>query len=269
MRTLVFLYTVALLLGLTVAAHAESADMTKPRRDMTGNLVVNASFDQPAQPKGDGHTHGFPAGTSELTGWKVSGGGIDVLGERADRRVNIGAATTLSQPLKLTAGVRYEVSLIVSGVSAGSGQKSGVVRVAGHSFPFSFTPAHYVGEPIWGTFRFEFVGTGPTTLEISSTNGEEHGPHIADIYVAPVGSQHAAGPAQALGTIISVEGDLITLDQVVQVAGTPTKLRTKFHLQKSTHFASGWTPSPAAKVKIIFQMGEDGRKMIIEIGPQT
>lgn len=73
--------------------------------------------------------------------------------------------------------------------------------------------------------------------------------------------------AQAMGTLVSITGDLVLIDQVTKVNGQSVTFHNKFYLQKTTHYAANWKPTQKAKVKIVFQTGTDGRRMIDDIGP--
>lgn len=72
---------------------------------------------------------------------------------------------------------------------------------------------------------------------------------------------------QAIGTIVSVQGELIVLNQVVQVEGQTVTVKNKFYLQKSTLQPPDFKIVPRARVKITFVNSSDGKRMIADIRP--
>lgn len=241
-----------------------------PRRDMSGNILRGGMFSDPQQ-AGNGHAIGYPAGTSVLTGWRVSGGGIDVLdynGNASSRVVNLGSKTVISQEVDLVDGAVYELTFAVACASAGPSVKTGVVRLAGKTFPFTKANATTTAE-IWQMYTFEVVGRGRTTLEIASTTPDNgnHGPFVGAVSLISKSAKAPPAPASASGRIVAVEGDMVAIDQNITVAGTHTVIRTKFFLQPKTQVASGWKPAAGSTVKIQFHVAPDNRRLIDVIGP--
>jgi hypothetical protein len=269
----------AAVLVLALGGALATPYIPKPKRDFTGNLVVNGSFHEPKTPKGGGHADGFPAGTTALTGWTVSGGSISVMdiGDMPEGRVVVlGSNAAISQPLDLPPGRMYEVSFLVTCAPAGPKMRTGRVTIAGKSVPFEREAIY--GDQLndqnyWTLVQFQVAGTGKTVLEIRSTTNDpaQHGPNIADVIVSAQGfvgqSTPTTPPAEAIGDIVKVEGDVLTLDQKVVVGGRAMTVRTHFYLQDSTERAKGWTPTAASRVRLVFRVAADGRRLVVKIEP--
>jgi hypothetical protein len=181
--------------------------------DVPGNLVVNCSFEQPANAPGTFRSVG-PGG--DIGGWTVSQGGdsVDLVEKSffggypvADGSQSLDLNTNnpggVEQRVATVAGGAYRISFQLSGYPAPSANCSATephrIRVSGAGFSqdFSFSADTTAKPP--GNQRFEahtvdFVATGSALIQLRGLNAGCAGPVVDDVTVTRI-----QAPAPALG----------------------------------------------------------------------
>jgi choice-of-anchor C domain-containing protein len=174
-----------------------------------GNLLVNGSFDQIAGTPGNYAV--LAGGSTDITGWTVTGVGIDWLDntywEASDGLASLDLSGTIfngsfvyaggiEQTFATTPGEQYTVSFDLAGNSYFQAIETVRVSAAGQYQDYSFnTAGHSNGDMGWTGQTFTFTATGgSTTLNFSSLDGpgDYIGPTIDNVHVAVAGSSSAA-----------------------------------------------------------------------------
>jgi choice-of-anchor C domain-containing protein len=175
-----------------------------------GDLLVNGSFDQIAGAPGNYAV--VAGGSTDITGWTVTGVGIDWLDntywEASDGLASLDLSGTLfdgsfvyaggiEQTFATTAGEQYTVTFDLAGNSYAQAIETVRVSAAGQSQDYSFdTAGHSNSDMGWIGQTFTFTATGTsTTLNFSSLDGSGDfaGATIDNVHVAAAGSSSIEG----------------------------------------------------------------------------
>lgn len=137
----------------------------------------------------------LPAGDTQITGWTVTGAGIDYIGSywvSADGShsldLSAGAAGGVEQSFDTTAGRRYRVSFAMAGNPAcAPAVKTMQVQASGGaaaSYTFD-TTGHDLANMGWATQTYTFTATGSTsTLSFTSLTDTACGPALDNVVVS-------------------------------------------------------------------------------------
>ncbi|MDF1503165.1 choice-of-anchor C family protein [Roseisolibacter sp. H3M3-2] len=164
----------------------------------SAQIVTNGSFETPTAPANAFTT----LSGSQLTGWTVSQGNVDLIGpgfwqaaagsQSLDLNGDAGAAT-IYQDVALTLGGTYRLSFAMAGNTDGLPVvKTMTVGIGGIDFgTFSFNSAGRSPSAMgWETFTRDFTATG-TTMRLtfaSTTSGCCTGPALDAVSIAAVSS---------------------------------------------------------------------------------
>jgi choice-of-anchor C domain-containing protein len=182
MRLVVAGFAFVLLLPVTSAAPARPA----------ANLLVNGSFEE--GPEDIGEYKSLDKDSTEIKGWKVTRGQIDLCGTfftAADgkRCVDLHGSPGyggVEQTFKTRKGTKYKVELQFA-ASPGAGERGIWVAAAGDKKKFENDPGDSTKDKLnWRKESWEFTALGDeTTLEIYTTEkGDQFaGPIIDDVSV--------------------------------------------------------------------------------------
>jgi choice-of-anchor C domain-containing protein len=172
---------------------------------MKGNLVVNGSFE--TGPFAGSFTN-LPGGTTTITGWTVTGEGIDYIGTlwtAADGTHSLdldgSASSTITPPFDIggvaqtfatTSGTMYLVTFDLAGNPLGLPLiKSMRVSAAGQQAVFTFNvTGKSTANMGWAADSWTFTATGPsTTLEFRSLDTVTGwGPALDNVSVTAIGA---------------------------------------------------------------------------------
>lgn len=138
-------------------------------------VVLNGSFEQ--GPASVGSFTTFGTNSTAITGWRVTGGSVDLIGSywnHSDGRRSLDLsgtqAGTIAQMIPTIAGKRYTVSFDISSNPDRTFAKSMLVGF-GSATPVAVTFAGPITRPLqWQTVSLRFVADAPTTeLSFRST----------------------------------------------------------------------------------------------------
>lgn len=176
-------------LGLLLALPAGLAAPARP----AGNLLVNGSFED--GPEDIGEYRLLDKGATDLKGWKVTRGQIDLIGTfwtSADGKRSLDLHGSpgyggVEQTFKTKKGTRYKVELQLAS-TPGAGERGVWLEAAGDRKQFEADSKDGNREQLnWTRVVWEFTATGDeTTLEIYTTvKGDDfRGPAVDRVSVA-------------------------------------------------------------------------------------
>jgi len=157
-------------------------------------LLVNGSFEL-GPPPFDNHDIDIPSGSTDITGWLVTGGGIDLLEDPWDvtdglRGVDLDGRSPggIAQTFATNAGELYAVSFDLSGNPEGPAILKMVrVTVGGFSQDYTFdSSGQTIDALLWQTIVFLFVASeANSTLSFASLSvpGNAYGALIDNVNV--------------------------------------------------------------------------------------
>ena len=134
--------------------------------------VVNGSFETGPNPNGGLGFITLGTGDSSITGWTVTGGSIDYIGnywtaQDGSRSIDLAGTSlgTLTQTLTDTiVGQRYAVNFWVSKTpDGGAATRTGTFAAGGQTFNFSYATPNDRTNMNWQLETFEFFATSTTT----------------------------------------------------------------------------------------------------------
>jgi choice-of-anchor C domain-containing protein len=156
------------------------------------------------------------AGSNNITGWIVGGGGVDYIGSYwqagdGTRSVDLSALEPgfISQTFDTTLGQSYLVTFLLAGNPDGPPPvKSLGVSAAADSGLYTFdTTGHTTSAMGWTLEQFIFTATGPTTtLTFTSNSATSFGPALDNVSVSEI-SEVVPEP----GTWVMLGGGLLAL----------------------------------------------------------
>ena len=135
------------------------------------NLVFNGSFEEAiVNPGGSFLTLG--TGSTAITGWTVSAGSIDYIGDYwnaqdGDRSIDLAGSSlgTISQSVATTALQFYTVDFYASrNPDGGEALRTGTISFGGTTMPFQYSASNSLGNMNWQLYSYTFAATGPFTL---------------------------------------------------------------------------------------------------------
>jgi choice-of-anchor C domain-containing protein len=156
--------------------------------------IINGSFEQGPTIYGDSKL--LSNGSTEITGWTVTGNSIDLLGpvwQASDGQRSLDLSGNypggIQQSFSTVPGVTYWVSFDLSGNPEG-GPQFKTVRVTIGSFQqvYSVDSANQTRSSlVWHPISFWFVASSSSaTLSFTSLNSGAYGPLLDDVAVWPV-----------------------------------------------------------------------------------
>lgn len=135
------------------------------------------------------------AGDTGITGWEVTGAGIDYIGPywqaaEGDRSVNLsaGGAGGIQQTFDTVAGHQYQVTFSLAGNPSNPPVKTVRVQATGgistdYTFDINALPSSLASMG-WTTRTYIFTATGATTtLSFTSLNNDAFGPALDNVVV--------------------------------------------------------------------------------------
>ena len=132
------------------------------------------------------------AGDTSITGWEVTGAGIDYIGglwQPADGNRSLDLSATaaggIQQTFDTVAGHNYQVTFSLAGNPDGSVKTMLVSATGGTPATYTFdTSGHSTTSMGWTTQTYSFTAAGAsTTLTFTSQNGGVAGPALDDVQV--------------------------------------------------------------------------------------
>src|SRR5689334_4278308 len=180
-----------LLAGGVALALVLPVGLAAPART-TGNLLVNGSFEDGPDDVGDFKP--LDKGSTDIKGWKVTRGQIDLIGTfwtSADGKRSLDLHGSpgyggVEQTIKTKKGAKYKVELQLA-ATPGAGERGIWVEAAGDRKKFEVDSKDGTREKLnWTKVVWEFTATGDqTTLEIYTTEKGDNfqGPAIDDVSV--------------------------------------------------------------------------------------
>lgn len=157
-------------------------------------ILINGTFEL-GPPMGGQHDVGVLAGAGAITGWVVTGGGVDYLGLpwdvfEGEHAIDLDYRSPggIQQTFDTEAGRTYAVFFELSGnPMGGSIFKNVRVSVGGFTQDYTFdSTGQAENSLLWDHVRFSFVATGATsTLSFASlsASGSSYGPVIDHVRV--------------------------------------------------------------------------------------
>lgn len=157
------------------------------------------------------------SGDTSITGWTVTGNGIDYVGsywQAADGArsldMSAGAAGGVQQTFDTVAGHSYRVSFAMAGNGGGGNTiKTMQVQASGGALmTYTFNTTGYTYANMgWATQTYAFIATGAsTTLSFTSLENNPYGPTLDNVVVADV--TPVPTPALSLWTLLGLAGVL-------------------------------------------------------------
>ncbi len=183
-----------------------------PGPDEKDNLLVNGSFEEgPDIPENFGYLPNVRVGSTDIKGWTVTRGNIDVVGRRlwvsghGQRSIDLHGTPGfggVKQAFKTVVGQRYQVSFLMSGTPKESISLFKLaVRAADKQQEFSFDATGKSPTQMgWTRQSWDFVAiSAETTLEIHTlqTTAPTYGPIIDDVSVIALGAKAPTQPLKA------------------------------------------------------------------------
>lgn len=179
-----------LVIALFAAPVAIAAPMLDP-------ILINGSFEIGPPPFGN-HDVDIPGGSTAITGWTATGGGVDLLEDPWDvsdglRAVDLDLRSPggIEQRFTTSVGQRYQVLFDLSGNPEGGPQVK-QMRVTAGSFSEDFafdSVGQTIDSLIWQRTAFSFTASDDfTTLSFASLSpaGSAYGALIDNVSVDPV-----------------------------------------------------------------------------------
>jgi choice-of-anchor C domain-containing protein len=160
--------------------------------------VVNGSFETGPNPNGGLGFITLGTGDSSITGWTVTGGSIDYIGnywtaQDGGRSIDLAGTSlgTLTQTLTDTvAGQLYEVNFWVSkNPDGGAATRTGTFSAGGQDFAFSYGLPNDRANMNWQLESFRFVASGTSTdlsFLADASAGCCFGPALDNVSIAAV-----------------------------------------------------------------------------------